>query len=287
MNNSIVNSCAPKFKGELSRAETLYHPVVGDVFEPHRVHQDNEIRRLRKVPHIHVPSIVAAQYEIGGIKLTDGPKRAYDYLVGRAGENGICWPSFETIASDLGKSPRQVRSDIKVLESVGLLAHDNRSSRKSNTYRFIWHNIFERQWTATQMSGKIRSISTFERQDPANLSGSVQPGNCYKESSQKSSLAACTPTSTETEFVAESRKPLLQAVQKSADQRSAEIIIESLAKHGVKYLSTANISNILALGARQGACTQDLALFIETKCNEKAARGEPSSGRVVLRPLHS
>ena len=126
-----------------------YHPVVRELFDPARVHEENDARRARGRPPIYLPTVVGALREIGGRRLGNGPKRVYAYLVGRAGQNGCCWPSFDSIAAELGKCPRQIRSDVKVLEEVGLLVHENRAGRKSNTYGFVWHEVFERQWTAT------------------------------------------------------------------------------------------------------------------------------------------
>ena len=172
-----------------AETELLYHPAPGEVFEPHRIHQDNQARRSRGITPIYLPAIMNCQRKINDRKVGDGPKRVYDYLIGRAGENGDCFPSYDRMAKDLGKSSRQVRNDIQVLEELGLIGHANRAGRKSNTYHFIWHPIFERQWSTTQMSGKVRSISTFEWQDRADLSGSGLPPNIYKESSQKKAAA--------------------------------------------------------------------------------------------------
>ncbi|MCX6625078.1 MAG: helix-turn-helix domain-containing protein, partial [Acidobacteria bacterium] len=85
--------------------------------------------------------------------VTDGQKRLYDRLVRYAGQNGYCWPSHETLADDLGKSPRQIKRDIAALESLKLLGDKVRHARRWNTYEFLWHSIFEVTSTAPQITG--------------------------------------------------------------------------------------------------------------------------------------
>ncbi len=93
------------------------------------------------------------------LDLTDGQKWLYDRLVRwsrhsdgerrneRAGE---VWRSHENVASELGKSSKQVARDFAKLESVGLLGHRKRDGRKTNTYFFRFHSDFERTSTSSQ-----------------------------------------------------------------------------------------------------------------------------------------
>jgi hypothetical protein len=261
----------------------FYHPAVGGVFDPHRVHQDNDARRSRGIRPIYLPAITGAQREIGGRKITDGLKRVYEYLTGRAGANGDCWPGYDRIAMDLGKSKRQVQNDIKVLEELGLIAHENRAGRRSNTYYFIWHAIFERQWTATQMSGKVRSIARFEWQDPADLSGSGLPPNLYKESPQKKAAAAeRTSDSADSiqtvpdKFVAPSPDGLpIKNPGEVPETLAVDEVSAALSRNGVAIRTPNEVSALVAFAKENGMDTPELARFIEHKCREKSAGGDP------------
>jgi hypothetical protein len=81
------------------------------------------------------------------LKLTDGQKRLYEWLVGRAGRNAEVWYPFKKIALAIGKCVRQVKHDAAVLEEKGLIAHVFHH-RHPNRYRFLWHPIFRVQSTA-------------------------------------------------------------------------------------------------------------------------------------------
>jgi hypothetical protein len=92
----------------------------------------------REACGFYPPDVVARQGD-----LTDGQKRVYERLVRWAGRNGTCWYGFETIAEALGKSGRQVKRDVFLLERYGLMRHVRRGRRLSNTYEFLWHPMFE------------------------------------------------------------------------------------------------------------------------------------------------
>jgi hypothetical protein len=264
-------------------AAVFYHPAVGEAFDPHRVHQDNQSRKSRGIVPMYLPAMVGAIREIAGRKITDGPKRVYDYLIGRAGANGDCWPGYDRMAKDLGKSKRQIQNDIKFLEKLGLITHDNRAARKSNTYHFIWHPIFEGQWTATQTSGKVRSIARFEWQDPADLSGSGLPPNLYKESPQKKAAAAeRTSDSADSiqtvpdEFVAPSPDALpIKNPGEVSETLAVDEVSAALSRNGVAIRTPNEVSELVAFARENGMDTPELARFIEHKCLEKSAGGDP------------
>jgi hypothetical protein len=139
--------------------------------------------------------------------LTDGPKRVYERLVRFAGRDGHCYPSQEKLAEVLGKSSRQIRRDLETLEAAKLIEHRNRDGRRSNTYVFLWHQMFdekkaahpkapaaedlsghgcpvngsvERTPTSGQsenLSGRLRPVKDFERTYMVNLSGHGCPTN--------------------------------------------------------------------------------------------------------------
>ena len=85
--------------------------------------------------------------------LTDGQKRLYERLVRLSGQKGHCWPSYTSLAYDLGKCERQVKRDMKKLESRNLIRITHRGKqldngtggRDSNAYYFLWRVYFEIQ----------------------------------------------------------------------------------------------------------------------------------------------
>jgi hypothetical protein len=126
------------------------------------------------------------------------------------------------------------------------------------------------------MGGKIRSIRTFEWQDPANLSGSPLPTNLYKESTQQKSLASqpallskaerLTPPSKFEDPVGDMAKPNTLAV---------EGIAQTLKACGVIVASPEQISQILSLAEKQGVDLEELKSFVTEKCREKLDRSDP------------
>ena len=108
-------------------------PKPGEPFNPHW-----------KICGFYPPEIVGRNTEL---KLTDGQKRLYEWLVCRAGQNAEEWYPFKKIAEALGKCVRQVKHDAAVLEEKGLIAHVFHH-RHPNRYCFLWHPIFKVQPTA-------------------------------------------------------------------------------------------------------------------------------------------
>ena len=130
------------------RGDSAPRPPIGTPFNPNR-----------EICGFYGPDIVGRQHD-----LQDGPKRLYERAVRWAGKNGAFWYSFPTMAAELGKCERQVRSDMAALEAYGLIAH-RRRQRQSNRYVFLWHPVFERQDTANQDGGFDRQDSVLDRQD--------------------------------------------------------------------------------------------------------------------------
>ncbi len=154
------------------------------------------------------PDVVARQRD-----LTDGQKRLYERSVRWAGQNGTFWYSFEAMAEAVGKSVRQVKSDMAELERRGLLAHERRGKRQSNLYRFLWHPIFndDVQRTAHQPSDAIPFETPCEVQPAASLddTGEVQDLSSEVQSNVKSEVQ---PTAREF-------SPLLNSVQNRVQQQ--------------------------------------------------------------------
>ena len=157
---------------------------VGDIFNPWRGDEQT-------------PGCGFNPADVVGMQrhLTDGQKRLYERLVRFAGRNGDCFPSQQTLAELLGKSDRQVRSDLNALESARLIARRSRDGRRSNTYVFLWHEMFEGNSDRKRLddlSGSplpvkgtdATAASGFERQSTSgqtdDVSGSPLPVNGFE-----------------------------------------------------------------------------------------------------------
>jgi len=134
---------------------------------PRRLKTGEPFNPWHKLCGFYAPDIVARQRD-----LTDGQKRLYERAVRWAGRNGTFWYGFDTMAAALGKSVRQVKSDMAVLEARNLLRHMRRR-RNSNLYSFLWHAMFEVQPTALQQDDLEVQDSLLEVQDSVALE--VQP----------------------------------------------------------------------------------------------------------------
>ena len=79
--------------------------------------------------------------------ITPGAKLLYGRLSQYGGRNGLCYPSQEELAREIGVTDRQVRrlldelcdsNFIKVVRPEGR----DRLSHKTNRYAFLWHPVF-------------------------------------------------------------------------------------------------------------------------------------------------
>ena len=147
--------------------------IVGEIFDPNR-----------DICGFYPPDIVSRQQN-----LTDGQKRLYERAARWAGRNAQFWYGFEKIASELGKSTRQVKRDMAALEQHGLIRHTRRGKRQSNIYQFVYHPMFESEVTSashrsrgevTDLSSEVTSTSLGEG-TPASHESCNE--NCEKESS--------------------------------------------------------------------------------------------------------
>ena len=67
-------------------------------------------------------------------KLSAGDKMTFAMLLSYAWQNDFCFPGQERLAEDLGLSDRSVRTHLKSLEAIGLLASQRRGQGKTNIY---------------------------------------------------------------------------------------------------------------------------------------------------------
>lgn len=129
--------------------------MIGDCFNPWH----------RACGGLRVADIVGRFLNLGA-----GPKRLYARLVRFAGREGICFPSQETLAAELGVSVRTVRRDLATLARWRLIQHQRGGRGRSNRYVFLWHEEFERSRMAAQRLDAEGAIPRDERpelDDPA------------------------------------------------------------------------------------------------------------------------
>ncbi len=73
-------------------------------------------------------------------ELSSTAKLVYAELCKFSGENGKCYPSQETLASELGfKDVRQIRRAIKELKENCLIENKQRGWNQTSTYMFLDH----------------------------------------------------------------------------------------------------------------------------------------------------
>ena len=118
--------------------------------------------------------------------ISNSVKRLYRALFDRAGKNSTCWPSAPKLAEDLGWCEKTVRNNMKPLVARGLIRRHWRKGRRSNTYEYIWDEIFERYSVTAQQTGRPGATAR-ERYSSAGLSGNRVPPNSLRELSQGTS----------------------------------------------------------------------------------------------------
>ena len=67
-------------------------------------------------------------------KLSSGDKMTFAMLLSYAWQNDYCFPGQQRLAEDLGLSDRSVRTHLKSLQAIGLLAIQRRGQGKTNIY---------------------------------------------------------------------------------------------------------------------------------------------------------
>lgn len=95
--------------------------------------------------------------------LSLGAKVVYGRLTRYAGQNGLCYPAVNTLATEIGLEVRQTRRYISELEEFGLIRRLKRfsgedKSQTSNGYEFLGHIIFADSFKVT---GGPRSDTTY------------------------------------------------------------------------------------------------------------------------------
>jgi hypothetical protein len=97
---------------------------------------------FKKFNGLWVPEALACWRGVG-----PGPKLAYGRLMRYSGVDGRCDPSIATLGAEIGVGKRQTQKYLADLEKVGLIRRLPRfkSNRRqtSNSFEFLWHQIFE------------------------------------------------------------------------------------------------------------------------------------------------
>ena len=79
-------------------------------------------------------------------ELPPGAKLVYGRLCRYAGEDGLCYPAVELLAAEVGLGKRQTQKHLKTLQRMGFIfrkARFRNHKQTSNSFVFLWHQIFE------------------------------------------------------------------------------------------------------------------------------------------------
>lgn len=79
-------------------------------------------------------------------RISAGAKLAWGRLARYAGENGRCYPSVKTLASEIGVGERQTQKYLVELEKARLIRRRScfaDRAQTSNTFEFLWHQMFQ------------------------------------------------------------------------------------------------------------------------------------------------
>jgi biotin operon repressor len=274
-------------------------PIVGEPFNP-----------WHEACGFWPEDVVDRQRDLG-----DGPKRVYRKLRRYAGTKGSCFPSQKTLADELGKGERQVRRDLDALEAAGLIASVSRDGRRSNTYVFLWHAMFEQtsmSAQATNPSGHGCPVndaaaehsepypSARDRTDMTGVTGHPCPPNPFSESLQgKSKQAAAGALS---EFAGGSAASV---PRKPASGSSSELASEVAGRHNEERVEgfsemqallagyhvraePGEIALLIESGRKRGLTLKGVFAFVEDKLKEKREQGDAVySTRLLIKAISS
>jgi DNA-binding transcriptional regulator YhcF (GntR family) len=102
----------------------------GEAFNPYRMFTG-----------LFIPEVLARSDRISA-----GAKLAWGRLARYAGENGQCYPSVKTLASEIGVGERQTQKYLVELEKAKLIRRRScfaDRAQTSNTFEFLWHEMFQ------------------------------------------------------------------------------------------------------------------------------------------------
>jgi hypothetical protein len=93
-------------------------------------------------------------------QLPASAKMQYRRLVRYSNGKGVCFPALETLSVELGLSVRQVERNNAILEAAKLLEHRRGGRGRSNTYYFLWHEIFEHLDTTSMSHQDAKNVQS-------------------------------------------------------------------------------------------------------------------------------
>jgi hypothetical protein len=247
--------------------------------------------------------------------LADGPKRAYRRLKRFAGVNGSCFPSQKTLAGELGKGERQVRRDLDALESAGLIASVSRDGRRSNTYIFLWHPMFEQTCMSAQKSdvtgqgcpvnevwhdASEPNLSGRDRSDMTGVTGHPCPPNLFSESLQEKSKQAAAGENEEFSSGAPAEVPRKRAAGSSSecasdvpgprDEERVEGFSEMqtlLGRYHVR-VGAGEIASLIESGRKWKLTITGVLAFVDHKLQEKRDQGDAVySAKLLIKAINS
>jgi hypothetical protein len=168
------------------------HNAVPGTVPPH-LRAEERFNPHRDLCGFFAPDIVARRRDI-----SDGVKRLYERAVRWAGRNGRFWYAFETIAHELGKSPRQVKRDMDELEKLRLIEHVRRGRCQSNMYYFLYHSMFASEVTPmshhpeSEVPDTTSEVTSTALHEVTSMSLESCKKNCVKEYSSSENESAGT-----------------------------------------------------------------------------------------------
>jgi hypothetical protein len=222
-------------------------------------------------------------FEQGRRQLTDGQKRLYERLVRFAGLNGACFPSHQRLAAELGKTDRQIRNDLKRLESFRLIAHVRGAGRRSNTYQFLWHAVFEieRKCISGNPSEQYGNPDRPIVPDTSDVERKYEVGNAGNALPPNSEQDCSTGKPAQAEFRSDARRANVSPDRPLADFPDAdwatEPIQDALNEATGKPCRPGDRLplDLLRLGKRHGANPWVVAAWVYDTGLEKRRGGDP------------
>lgn len=127
--------------------------------------------------------------------LDAGAKLLYLRLLKYAGRDALCFPKVETLARDLGVTEKAIDKRLARLHRHGLISHKRRAGRRSNTYQFLWHKMFELEGNAgSRQTGQEPNRSSPHdgnsggglKGTPGEFDGNASTHEAFQESSSGS-----------------------------------------------------------------------------------------------------
>lgn len=133
--------------------------------------------------------------------ISAGAKLAWGRLARYAGEDGYCYPTVRTLASEIGVGLRQAQRYLTESERARLIRRVSRfdhQAQTSNAFAFLWHELFDRAVTDLSWEGVTddspRGVTDWSPKES-------QTEESHSEESQKNRLRLSAHESQKSQFV--------------------------------------------------------------------------------------